>query len=341
MINPRRWISSAVIAVFTVIAFQGQAQEPGAPATPQGTPKPPRARRPDKPFELQALTPEFWKIFDKSAKLNTVATGFGFTEGPVWDPAGFLWVSDESKNQIVKVYEDGHIDNMVSLDDPDGSTYTRDHRLLSTASGLRAIIRLSVDGKSFDVVVDHFQGKKLNTPNDIVIGPDGAIYFTDPIIDMTDEQKKDQELPPSVYRLGPDNKLTLLTDELKAPNGLAFSPNGKYLYIDDDDNRAIRRYSFRNGAISNGMDFGDMKDSVNHGVPDGMKLDRKGYLFVSGPNGVWVWNSKGVHIGTVQMPRGMANLTWGGPDYSKLYITAGNTVYELPTKTRGILGYLK
>jgi gluconolactonase len=330
-----------VIAVVTVFAFQGQAQEPGAPATPQGTPKPPRARHPDKPFELQALTPEFWKIFDKSAKLNTIATGFGFTEGPVWDPAGFVWVSDESKNQIVKVYEDGHIDNMVSLDDPDGSTYSRDHRLLSTASGLRAIIRLSVDGKSFDVVVDHFQGKKLNTPNDIVVGPDGAIYFTDPIIDMTDEQKKDQELPPSVYRLGTDNKITLLTDELTAPNGLAFSPNGKYLYVDDDDNRAIRRYTFRNGAIANGTDFGDMKDSANHGVPDGMKLDRKGYLFVSGPNGVWVWNSKGVHIGTVQMPHGMANLTWGGSDYSKLYITAGNTVYELPTKTRGILGYLK
>ena len=341
MVKAARWISYAANAAFFALAFAVPAQETPTPANPQAPARPPRARRPDKPFELQALTPEFWKIFDKSAKLNTVATGFGFTEGPVWDPAGFLWVSDESKNQIVKVYEDGHVDNMVSLDDPDGSTYDKNRRLLSTASGLRAIIRLSADGKSFDIVVDHYQGKKLNTPNDIVIGPDGAIYFTDPIIDMTPEQKQDQETPPSVYRLGPDNTLSLLTDELKAPNGLAFSPNGKFLYIDDDDKKNIRRYSFKNGAISNGMDFGDMKDPVNRGVPDGMKLDRKGHLFVSGPNGIWVWNSKGVHIGTVQMPHGMANLTWGGPDYSKLYITAGNTIYELPTKTRGILGYLK
>ena len=337
------WLSYAVIAICVALAFEGYAQETAKPTTPQGVtaPRPPRGRRPDKPFELQALTPEFWKVFDKNAKLSTMATGFGFTEGPVWDPAGFLWASDESKNQIVKIYEDGHVESMVSLDDPDGSTYDKDHRLLSTASGLRSIIRLSADGKSFNVVVDHYDGKKLNTPNDIVIGPDGAIYFTDPIIDMTPEQKQDQETPPSVYRLGPDNNLTLLTDELKAPNGLAFSPNGKYLYIDDDDEKNIRRYNFRKGAISNGMDFGDMKDAVNRGVPDGMKLDRKGHLFVSGPNGIWVWNSKGVHIGTVQMPHGMANLTWGGPNYSKLYITAGNTIYELPTKTRGVLGYLK
>ncbi len=341
--SSKPWLSYALIAICVALAFEGPAQQTGAPATPQGAtvPRQPRGRRPDKPFELQALTPEFWKVFDKNAKLSTMATGFGFTEGPVWDPAGFLWASDESKNQIVKIYEDGHVESRVSLADPEGSTYDKDRRLLSTASGLRAIIRLSEDGKSFNVVVDHYQDKKLNTPNDIVIGPDRAIYFTDPIIDMTPEQKQDQETPPSVYRLGLDNKLTLLTDELKAPNGLAFSPNGKYLYIDDDDKKNIRRYSFRNGAISNGMDFGDMKDAVNRGVPDGMKLDRKGRLFVSGPNGIWVWNNKGVHIGTVQMPHGMANLTWGGPNYSKLYITAGNTVYILQTKTRGILGYLK
>ena len=337
-----RLIWFAVTAALCAPIWALPAQEPVAPPAALAVPqRPHRSRRPEKPFELQALTPEFWKVFDKNAKLVTLATGFGFTEGPVWDPAGFLWVSDESKNWIDQVFADGHVENMVSLVDPDGSTYDMQHRLLSTASGLRAIIRLSEDGKSFQIVVDHFQGKKLNTPNDIVIGPDGAIYFTDPIIDMTPEQKKDEELPPSVYRLGPQNQLTLLTDELKAPNGLAFSPNGKFLYVDDDDRRDIRRYRFKHGSISAGIDFGDMHDAVNRGVPDGMKADKKGRLFVSGPNGIWVWNSKGVHIGTVQMPHGMANLTWGGPDYSKLYITAGNTVYILQTKTRGVLGFLK
>lgn len=342
MMKFSRFLLATLAAFLTVCVCAALAQQPAMPPAPASQ-KPAghrRAPRSDKPFELHALTPEFWTLFDKKVTLETMGTGFGFTEGPVWDSAGFLWVSDESKNTIDKLYEDGHIEDMVSLVDPDGSTYDRQHRLLSTASGLRAIIRLSADGKSFETVVDHYQGKKLNTPNDIVIGPDGAIYFTDPTIDMTRDQQ--QELPPSIYRIGADNSLSLLTTELKAPNGLAFSPNGKYLYIDDDDTMKIRRYRFhKDGTISDGMDFGDMHDSENRGVPDGMKVDKKGHLFVSGPNGIWVWNSKGVHIGTVQMPHGMANLTWGGPDYSKLYITAGNTVYILQTKTRGILGYLK
>lgn len=342
MMKTSRSLLSTFAVFLGVCVCAAIAQQPATPSAPVSQ-KPAHRRgatKTDKSFELHALTPEFWTLFDKKATLETMGTGFGFTEGPVWDPAGFLWVSDESKNKIVKLYADGHTEDMVSLVDPDGSTYDRQHRLLSTASGLRAIIRLSADGKSFETVVDHYQGKKLNTPNDIVIGPDGAIYFTDPIIDMTHDQQ--QELPQTVYRLGADNSMTPLTTEMKAPNGLAFSPNGKYLYIDDDDAKNIRRYKFhKDGTISDGMDFGDMHDPVNRGVPDGMKVDKKGHLFVSGPNGIWVWNSKGVHIGTVQMPKSMANLTWGGPDYSKLYITASDTVYILQTKTHGILGYLK
>jgi gluconolactonase len=328
-------------ALLAVTAATGGAQQtpPSNPTAPRPA-RTPHAPRADKPFELHALTPEFWKVFSKDAKLETIATGLGFTEGPVWDPAGYLWVSDESNNKIIKIYPDGRTEDMVSLADPDGSTYDKEHRLLSTASGLRAVIRLSADGKSFETIADHYQGKRLNTPNDLVIGPDGALYFTDPIIDMTKDQQ--QELPQSVYRLGVDKTLTLLTKEQTAPNGLAFSPDGKYLYIDDDDAKDIRRYRFHHdGTISDGMIFGDMKDPVNRGVPDGMKVDTKGHLFVSGPNGIWIWNSKGVHIGTVQMPHGMANLTWGGQGYSKLYITAGNTIYILQTRSHGVLGYLK
>jgi gluconolactonase len=340
-----KFIALTLSLTLLPLALSAQAPAPNSttPAPKPGrTGRTPRVPRPDKPFELQALSPEFWKIFDKNLKLGTMGTGFGFTEGPVWDPAGFVWVSDESKNAIVKLYPDGHTEEMVQLVDPDGSTYDKQHRLLTTASGLRAIVRLSEDGKSFETVVDHYQGKRLNTPNDIVIGPDGAIYFTDPIIDMTPEQKKAEDLPPSVYRLSADNKLTLLTTEQSAPNGLAFSPDGKFLYIDDDNAKNIRRYKVhKDGSLSDGADFGDMKDSVNRGVPDGMKIDKKGHLFVSGPNGIWVWNSKGQHIGTVQMPHGMANLTWGGAGNSELFITAGNSVYTLQTKTHGLLGYQK
>ena len=337
-----------MIAILLSVSF-ANAQQPaalasGAPATlaSDAQTRPPRQPQPDKPFEMQALTPEFWKVFDKNAKLETMGTGFAFTEGPVWDPAGFLWLSDERNNVIDKLYSDGHVESMVSVVDPDGSTYDKQHRLWSTSSGLRAVIRLSADGKSFDIMADHYQGKLLNTPNDIVMGPDGALYFTDPTIDMKPPQS--EELPQSIYRLGANNSLTLMTLEVGRPNGLAFSPDGKYLYVDDDAKRNIRRFNFhKDGTISGGMDFGSLIDpnSDHRGAPDGMKVDKRGYIFVSGPNGFWVWNRTGVHIGSVQMPHSMANLTWGGPDDSKLYITAGNTVYILQTKTHGFLGYLK
>src|ERR1700678_3939592 len=182
---------------FALLHLVAAAQVPATPApepptaptpTPQVTS---RAPVPDKPFELHALKPEFWKVFRKDVKLETMGTGFAFTEGPVWDRADFLWVSDEKGNRIVKLYPDGHIETALSLIDPDGSTYDKQHRLWSTSSGMRAVIELSADGKSFEVIADHYQGKKLNTPNDIVLGPDGAMYFTDPIIDLRPDQQQE------------------------------------------------------------------------------------------------------------------------------------------------------
>jgi gluconolactonase len=330
----KRFYSLFTMSVGFLLSFQGaMAQDAPAPAV-QAT----RAPVPEKPFQLLAITPEFWKVFAKDAKLETMATGLKFTEGPVWDRAGFVWVSDEKGNQIDKVYPDGRVEAVVSVMDPDGSTYDRDHRLWSTSSGLRSVIKLSADGKSFEVMADGYDGKKLNTPNDIVMGPDGAMYFTDPTSDFTPEQQ--QEQPQSIYRLGTDKTLTLLTRDLTAPNGLAFSPDGKYLYIDDDKSKDIRRYDFhKDGTISGGMSFSSLKDPVNRGSPDGMRVDNSGRIFVAGPNGFWVINNRGEHIGTVQMPHSMANLAWGGSDYSKLYIAAGNTMYILQTKTHGFIPY--
>jgi gluconolactonase len=135
-------------------------------------------------FALRAESPQFWELFDRDAKLATVAGGFGFTEGPVWDEQGYVWVSDETLNKILRVYSDGHREEMISLGDPDGNTYDQQHRLLDCASVLRAIIRLSPDGKSYEIVADRYDGKKFNSPNDVVLGPDGAIYFTDPTLDL-------------------------------------------------------------------------------------------------------------------------------------------------------------
>jgi gluconolactonase len=295
--------------------------------------------KPKRKFELQAESPAFWKLVPKNAKLETVATGFGFTEGPVWDKSGFVYVSDEEINKIFRVYPDGHKEELISLGDPDGNTYDRQLRLIDTASVLRAIIRITPDGK-YTVLADRFEGKKLNSPNDVVIGPDGAIYFTDPTLDLV--KGETQEIPyQGVYRLDDSGKVTLLTKDLTQPNGLAFSPDGKRLYIDDSAEKNIRVYDVQSdGTLGNGRIFGDEKGNKGEGVPDGMRVDRKGNIFVTGPKGIWVWDPQGHHIGTIVMPEQPANLTWGGTHYDTLYITATHSVYKLRTKTRGFVPYL-
>ncbi|HWO31204.1 MAG TPA: SMP-30/gluconolactonase/LRE family protein, partial [Candidatus Acidoferrum sp.] len=224
-------------------------------------------------FALHAESPAFWKLVRHDAKLEAVASGFGFTEGPVWDRAGFLYVSDEEINKIYRVYPDGHKEELIALGDPDGSTFDRQLRLLDCASVLRAIIRISPDGK-YTVLADHFEGKKFNSPNDVVIGPDGAIYFTDPTLDLPQGEK--QEIPfQGVYRLDEKGEVRLLTKELTQPNGLAFSPDGRRLYVDDSQHRNIRVYDFSpDGTLNNGRIFGEEPGGKGEGVPDGMKVDR-------------------------------------------------------------------
>ena len=291
-------------------------------------------------FALGPLAPEFWNLFDHQAQLTKVASGFGFTEGPVWDPAGYLWVSDETLNKIFKVNTvTGQKQEIISLGDPDGNTYDREHRLLDCASVLRAVIRLSPDGKSYKILADRYQGKRFNSPNDVVLGPDGAIYFTDPTSDLPKGQK--QEIPfKGVYRLAADGQVQLLTKELEQPNGLAFSPDGTKFYVDDDEQRNIHVYDFQNGHLSNGRIFGVEPGGPQDGVPDGIRVDRLGNLYVTGPKGIWVWNPAGRHVGTIVIPEQPANLAWGDSDYSTLYITATTSVYKLHTRAHGFIPYL-
>ncbi len=251
-----------------------------------------QAKHPPREFELHAESPAFWKLVRHDVKLETVATGFGFTEGPVWDKAGFVYVSDEEINKIYRVYPDGHKEELIALGDPDGSTYDHQLRLLDCASVLRAIIRISPDGK-YTVLADHFEGNKFNSPNDVVTGPDGAIYFTDPTLDLPQGEK--QEIPfQGVYRLDEKGEVRLLTKELTQPNGLAFSPDGKRFYVDDSKERNIRVYDFSpDGTLKNGRNFGEEPGDKGEGVPDGMKVDRDGNLFVTGPKGIWVWDKQG------------------------------------------------
>ena len=291
-------------------------------------------------FALEPLEPGFWNLFDRKAQLTKLASGFGFTEGPVWDPAGYLWVSDETLNKILKVSTvTGQKQEIISLGDPDGNTYDREHRLLDCASVLRAVIRLSPDGKSYKILADRYQGQRLNSPNDVVLGPDGAIYFTDPTSDLPKDQK--QEIPfKGVYRIAANNQVELLTKDLDEPNGLAFSPQGTKFYVDDSKQRNIRVYDFQDGKLSNGRIFGVEPGRPKEGVPDGMKIDRQGNLYVVGPRGIWVWDAAGHHLGTIVVPEQPANLAWGDPGYSTLYITATTSVYKISTRAHGFIPYL-
>jgi gluconolactonase len=268
-----------------------------------------------------------------------VGAGFGFTEGPVWDPAGFLYVSDETINKIYRLHPDGKRDELIALGDPDGNTFDRQHRLIDCASVLRAIIEVTPEGK-YKILADHYDGKKLNSPNDVIVGPDGALYFTDPTLDLVEGEK--QEIPfQGVYRLDAKGNLKLLTKDLTQPNGLAFSPDGKHFYVDDSEKRNIRVYDVAaDGALANGRIFGEEPGAKGDGVPDGIKVDKNGNLFVTGPKGIWVWDAKGNHLGTIVMPEQPANLAWGDKDYRTLYITATTSVYRLEMKTQGFVPYL-
>ncbi len=291
-------------------------------------------------FKLEPLSPKFLELIGRDAKLETVATGFGFTEGPMWDPAGFLYVSDETINKIFRVYANGKKEEVIALGDPDGNTFDRRHRLIDCASVLRALIEVTPEGK-YKMLADHYEGKRFNSPNDVIVGPDGALYFTDPTLDLVAGEK--QEIPfPGVYRLDEKGNVRLLTHDLTQPNGLAFSPDGKKFYVDDSAERNIRVYDVSaDGTLINGRIFGEEPGGKHDGVPDGMKVDKNGNLFVTGPGGIWVWDAKGNHLGTIVTPEQPANLTWGDKEYRTLYITATTSVYRLTTKTQGFVPYLE
>ena len=290
-------------------------------------------------FELKAESGKFWELVPKDAKLESVAGGMGFTEGPVWDPAGFVYVSDEVINKIFRIYPDGHKEELISMGDPDGNTYDEHRQLIDCASVLRAVIRIKPDG-TYTVLADRYQGKRFNSPNDVVGGPDGAIYFTDPTSDLPKDQKQELDFK-GVFRLDVQGHVQLLTKDLTEPNGLAFSPDGKRLYVDDSEKRNIRVYDFQqDGTLRNGRIFGEEPGLKGEGVPDGMRLDRAGNLYVTGPGGIWIWDSDGHHLGTIILPEQPANLAWGDSDLKTLYITATTSLYKLKTSALGFVPYL-
>jgi sugar lactone lactonase YvrE len=284
---------------------------------------------------------KFAKILPEGSELEKRATGFMFTEGPVWDAArGCLFFSDIPGNKMWKWTKDKGIE---VIRDPSGKsnglTLDEQGRLIACEHANRRVSRTEKDG-TIVTIAGRYEGKRLNSPNDVVAKSDGSIYFSDPPYGLTAEfgVLGEQELPfQGVYRLSPDGEtLTLLVDDFEKPNGLAFSPDESLLYIDDTDRSHIRVFDVNpDGTISNSRVFAEVKGEEDGGV-DGMKVDSEGNVYVTGPGGILVLDPSGNKLGRIDVPEVVANMAWGDEDWKTLYITASTSLYRIRLGIEGI-----
>jgi len=281
------------------------------------------------------------EISAKGRELEQVVSGFEFLEGPVWHPGEkHLTFSDIVGNTMYRWSRRGGLDvfrkpsNMAN-----GNTYDREGRLLTCEHATSRVTRTQQNG-SVKVLASHYEGKELNSPNDIVIGRDGSIYFTDPASGRSAPYgvPREQELPfQGVYRLDPeDETLTLLVDDFSKPNGLCLSLDEAQMFVNDTDRNHIRVFDVQpDGSLSDGRIWAEtLGEGV--GVPDGMKIDQDENLFCCGPGGVHVFDKHSNSMGVIRMPAQAANFAWGDDDLRSLYITATNALYRLRVNVPGL-----
>lgn len=303
---------------------------------------------------IARLDPRFDLIVPPGARLEKIADGFAWVEGPLWDArSASLLFSDVPNNAIYKwnqrlgaalfLKPSGYTGEAPFAGREPGSnglTFDAAGRLLLAEHGNRRIARLEPDGTR-TILASHYRGRRLNSPNDLVYRSNGDLYFTDPPFGLPktfDDPAK--ELPfQGVYRLGADGQLDLLTSELRAPNGIAFSPDEKTLYVTDVDPMRSAWLAFdvnEDGTLGRSRVIHDATGISHRGVgaPDGLKVDRHGNLFGAGPGGVYVFSPDGTHLGTIHTGAATGNCAWGD-DGSVLYITASTAVYRIRLRTQG------
>ena len=263
-----------------------------------------------------------------------LATGFLFTEGPLWHPDGFYYFVDIRRSLLHRVTP-GRAPEIVrsNTGEGNGTTFDLEGRLVLCEGGHRRVTRWSADGRS-EVLVDRYEGKRLNRPNDVVCRSDGSIYFTDPGLRVP---LAERELPyAGVYRIAPDGATTLVAD-CEYPNGLAFSPDERLLYV---ANTRWAQYIHvleldAGGTMVRRRIFADMSSDETDGVPDGMKVDVEGRVYCTGPGGTWVFAPDGSRLGIIRTQEIPANLAFGGPDLRTLFFTARTSIYTLRVKVPG------
>jgi gluconolactonase len=288
---------------------------------------------------LRVHSERILELIDEQPAIEQIATGLGFTEGPIWNPDGYLLFSDlfddvrrrwDERAGLAAVAAPSHKGNGMTLD--------ADHRLIVCEHATSCLARMSPDGGGTDrtVLASHYEGASLNSPNDVVVDSRGRIYFSDPTYGRMRgvgiERARELSFQ-GVYRIDPDGAGPyLLVDDFAQPNGLCFSPDEATLFVSDTERGDIRAFDVGDdGLLRNGRAFG-----VNVGAgADGMKCDELGNLWATGPGGIWIFSPEGEHWGLVELEEPVANIHWGGPDWTWLFITATSSVFRMPTKVCG------
>jgi len=305
--------------------------------------------------KIVRLDPRFDKLVPRDARLEKLADGFTWVEGPAWNrQGGYLVFSDIPNNSVFKWQEGGGTRLFLKPSgytgrapfegrEPgsNGLTFDSAGRLVLGEHGDRRIARLEKDGRK-TTLADQYEGKRVNSPNDLVFKSNGDLYFTDPPFGLPkafDDPRRELDFC-GVYRLSKSGKLTLLTKEMKAPNGLAFSPDEKILYVTDVHPERAAWYAYdvkEDGTITNGRVFFDATPwkKPNYGGPDGLKVDKEGNLFAARPGGINVFAPDGTHLGSIETGVATSNCAWGD-DGSVLYITAATAIYRIRLNTKGV-----
>jgi gluconolactonase len=270
----------------------------------------------------------------ETTQAERLATGFVFTEGPLWHPDGFYYFGDVRASMMYRVTP-GRPHEVVreKTGGGNGTTFDLDGRLVLCEGDNRRVTRRAADGR-FEVLVDRFEGKRLNRPNDVVCRSDGSLYFTDPGLRVPLAEREVEHA--GVYRIAPDGAVSLVAD-FEYPNGLAFSPDERLIYV---ANTRWAQYVHvlelaADGRVLRRRIFADMSSDETDGVPDGMKVDVEGRVYCTGPGGTWVFAPDGTRLGIIRTPEVPANLAFGGPDLRTLFFTARTSVYTLRATTPG------
>ncbi|MEY8099441.1 isochorismatase family protein [Falsihalocynthiibacter sp. S25ZX9] len=295
----------------------------------------------------QAIADSFRKLVDVSEPMEKLGTGFIFTEGPLWHPVEQSLIFSDMPGDVRRKYSPsaGVTEIARPSNKGNGMTYDADLNLLICEHSTSSVVRQRPDGTR-ETLCTHFEGRELNSPNDIIVARDGSIYFTDPTYGRMEGFGVLRELQQpfrGVYRLPPNHvpgdepQLVVPRNMFGQPNGLCFSPCEKWMWVNDTEQANIRMFDVASdGSLTNGRVFaGGIIDDDLAGVPDGMKADRDGNLYVTAPGGIWVYSFHGELIGKITCPELVANMHWGGPDWSTLYVCATTSLYALKTRTKG------